>query len=126
MQSFYNKYRKIIEYVIYPLVLIILPVMNYNQGVDVSDSTYSLGNYLFADGLDGMWMMSTYLSNLFGKMLLKLPGATSLRIANIYTGLLLGAIGLMIYLILKTDFDARYVFFKLFLPRSCHAAGKGL
>ena len=54
MQSFYNKYRKIIEYVIYPLVLIILPVMNYNQGVDVSDSTYSLGNYLFADGLDGM------------------------------------------------------------------------
>lgn len=110
MQSFYNKYRKIIEYVIYPLALIILPVMNYNQGVDVSDSTYSLGNYLFADGLDGMWMMSTYLSNLFGKMLLKLPGATSLRIANIYTGLLLGAIGLMIYLILKTDFDARYVF----------------
>lgn len=110
MQKFYNKYRNIIEYLIYPLALLLLPVMNYNQGFDVSDSTYSLGNYLFADGLEGMWVMSTYLSNLFGELIIHFPGATVLRIANIYTGLFLGCIGLMVYLMLKKEFDARYVF----------------
>lgn len=106
----YNKYKKIIEYVIYPLALLVLPLMKYNQGVDVSDSTYSLGNYLFADRLEGMWVISTYLSNTFGSVLIKLPGATNLRIANVYTGLILGLLGLIVYLLLRKDFDSRYVF----------------
>lgn len=106
----YNKYRKIIEYIIYPLALIMLPLTNYNQGVDVSDSTYSLGNYLFVERMEGMWGISTYLSNVVGSLIVKLPGAMNLKGANIYTGLILGTIGLIVYFALKDDFDARYVF----------------
>lgn len=106
----YNKYKKLIEYIIYPLALMILPLLNFNQGVDVSDSTYSLGNYLFADRLEGMWVISTYLSNVVGSFVMKLPGAGLLRVVNIYTGLLLGLMGLMVYMVLKNEFDARYVF----------------
>ncbi len=106
----YNKYKRLIEYVIYPLALLLLPLMNYNQGVDVSDSTYSLGNYLFADRLQGMWVISTYLSNVIGSFIMKLPGATTLRVANIYTGLILSCIGLLVYFALRNDFDSRYVF----------------
>jgi len=114
----YNKYKKIIEYCIYPLALLILPLVNFNQGVDVSDSTYSLGNYLFASRLEGMWVISTYLSNAVGSLIVKMPGATTLRGANIYTGLILAAIGLMVYFGLKKDFDARYVFLGEFVAIS--------
>lgn len=111
----YNKYKGVIEYLVYPLALLILPLTNYNQGVDVSDSTYSLGNYLFAGRLEGMWVISTYLSNVIGAILMKLPGATTLRGANIYTGLILGIIGLTVYLVLKKEYDARYIFLGEFI-----------
>lgn len=126
MQKFYNKYRKIIEYIIYPISLLILPVMNYTQGVDVSDSTYSLGNYLFSDKLEGMWVMSTYLSNLFGRIIINLPGAATLRIANIYFGIILGSVGLLVYFALKNDFDARYVFLGEFIAICCCWIPKGI
>ncbi len=109
-QKFYDRYKRIIEFVIYPIVLLILPLINYDQGVDISDSTYSLGNYMFADRLDGMWVISTFLSNKIGSLILKLPGAHQLRFANIYTGLVLSAIALIVYFVLKDDIDAKNVF----------------
>ena len=109
-QRFYDRYKRIIELVIYPIVLMILPLINYDQGVDISDSTYSLGNYMFADRLDGMWVISTFLSNKIGSIILKLPGAHQLRFANIYTGLVLSAIVLIVYFVLKDDIDAKNVF----------------
>jgi hypothetical protein len=109
-QRLYDRYKRIIELVIYPIILLILPLINYNQGVDISDSTYSLGNYMFADRLEGMWVISTFLSNKIGSIILKLPGAHQLRFANIYTGLVLSAIALIVYFVLKDDLDARNVF----------------
>jgi len=109
-QRLYDRYKRIIELVIYPIILLILPLINYDQGVDISDSTYSLGNYMFADRLEGMWVISTFLSNKIGSIILKLPGAHQLRFANIYTGLVLSAIVLIVYLVLKDDLGARNVF----------------
>ena len=106
----YDRHKRIIECLIYPLALLVLPLLNYNCGVDVSDSTYSLGNYMFADRLNGMWVVSTYLSNKIGAIILKLPGADSLRFSNIYTGLILSTIALIVYFFLKDEFDGRYVF----------------
>lgn len=105
-----EKMKKITELYIYPVALFILPLLTVNQGVDVSDSTYSLGNYLFADRLDGMWVISTYISNLIGSAIVHLPGGSRLLIANIYTGIILSAIALMVYFFLKKDFDSSYVF----------------
>ncbi|MBR6147774.1 MAG: hypothetical protein IKQ44_05350 [Lachnospiraceae bacterium] len=109
-QRLYDRYKRIIELVIYPIILLILPIIKYDQGVDISDSTYSLGNYMFADRLEGMWVISTFLSNKIGSIILKLPGAHQLRFANIYTGLVLSAIALIVYFVLKDDLDARNVF----------------
>ena len=109
-QRIYNKYKRIIELGIYPVALLILPLLNYDQGVDISDSTYSLGNYMFADRLDGMWVISTFLSNKIGSQLIRLPGARQLRFANIYTGLVLSLIALVVYFVLKDDLGAKNVF----------------
>ena len=109
-QKLYDRYKRIIELGIYPVVLLILPLINYDQGIDISDSTYSLGNYMFADRLDGMWVISTFLSNRIGSFILKLPGADQLRFANIYTGLVLSSIALIVYFALKDDLGAKNVF----------------
>ena len=106
-RRFYDRYKRIIENAVYPLALFILPLVNYNQGVDISDS---LGNYMFADRLDGMWVVSTFLSNKIGALILKLPGAEALRMANLYTGLVLSVIALVVYLGLKNDLGAPAVF----------------
>lgn len=105
-----DRMKKISEMWIYPIALFILPLLTVNQGVDVSDSTYSLGNYLFADGLDGMWVISTYLSNLLGSVIVRLPGGSRLLGANIYTGIILSAIGLIVYFSLKKEFEGAHLF----------------
>jgi len=105
-----ERLKKITESWIYPLALFILPLLTVNQGVDVSDSTYSLGNYLFADKLDGMWVISTYLSNLIGSAVVRLPGGSRLLWANVYTGIILSAIGILVYFSLKKEFNSAHVF----------------
>lgn len=105
-----ERLKKITESWIYPLALFILPLLTVNQGVDVSDSTYSLGNYLFADKLDGMWVISTYLSNLIGSAVVRLPGGGRLLWANVYTGIILSAIGILVYFSLKKEFESAHVF----------------
>lgn len=84
--------------IVYPLILLLIPMIGVWRGVDVSDSTYSLGNYLFADRLSGMWVVSTFLSNVMGSLMVRLPGGQYLIGANIYSRLLLGMIALTVYL----------------------------
>lgn len=95
--------KKIFDKFIFPAVLLLVTMVTVNQGVDVSDSTYSLGNYLFADRLEGTWVISTYLSNLFGSLIVKLPGGSTLLGANIYTRLVLAATVLAVYYLLKNE-----------------------
>lgn len=95
--------KKIFDKFIFSAVLLLVTMVTVNQGVDVSDSTYSLGNYLFADRLEGMWVISTYLSNLFGSLIVKLPGGSTLLGANIYTRLVLAATVLAVYYLLKNE-----------------------
>lgn len=95
--------KKIFDKFIFPAVLLLVTMVTVNQGVDVSDSTYSLGNYLFADRLEGMWVISTYLSNLFGSLIVNLPGGSTLLGANIYTRLVLATTVLAVYYLLKNE-----------------------
>lgn len=105
-----ERLKRITESWIYPIALFILPLLTVNQGVDVSDSTYSLGNYMFADGLEGMWVISTYLSNVIGSVIVRLPGGDKLIGANIYTGIILSAIGLIVYFSFKKEFNSAHIF----------------
>lgn len=115
LEQLYKKVSRPIEQGFFPLILLLWPLIKSAQGIDVTDSTYSLGNYLFADKLDSVWVLSTYLSNLFGALLVRLPGGATLLGANIYTGLIISATALMCYYALRKDFSAPVMFIGEFL-----------
>ena len=94
----------------FPLILLLYPLIKINQGVDVSDSSYSLGNYMFFPQMKGMWVISTYLSNVIGWLMLKLPFADRLLLMNLYTGLLVSALVLFLYYVMKKWMPAWIVF----------------
>lgn len=101
LQKLYQKYNNCITKWIFPLILLWYPLIKINQGVDVSDSTYSLGNYLFFPEMKGMWVVSTYLSNVIGWLMVKLPFADRLLVMNLYTGLLISALVLFMYFFMR-------------------------
>ena len=101
LRSFYQQYKNFITNIVFPLILLIYPLIKVNQGIDVSDSTYSLSNALYFPKLRGMWVVSTYLSNVVGFILTKLPFGTTLLGMNVYTGLIVSALALVIYLMLR-------------------------
>ena len=101
LQSIYRKYYNCISKWIFPIILLVYPLIKINQGVDVSDSTYSLGNYLFFERLEGTWVISTYLSNVIGWLLTKLPFATTLLFMNLYTGLIVSGLVIGLYSLLR-------------------------
>lgn len=75
-----NKYFRIIL----GIVLLLYAAFCSRKGIDVSDTTYALGNYQNMDQLDSMWMIATFLSNIFGRFILSLPGAGTLYGVTVY------------------------------------------
>lgn len=66
-------------------VIAFLSFCKVGKGLDVTDSTYSLTNFMFMDRLDGMWLYSTFYANLLGKLFMLLPGGSTLMGIKIYT-----------------------------------------
>ena len=110
LKRIYNQYYKLITRVIFPVVLFLYPFWNVNHGVDVSDSTYSLTNFLFFESMEGMWVVSTYVANVVGWFLTKLPFGTTLLGMNIYTTLLVSGTVLLVYYMLWKWMPAWIVF----------------
>ncbi len=79
-----KKYQAPTEKWIFPVILFLYPFIGVAQGVDVTDTTYSLGNYEFSGTLDPMWMLATFLPNVLGKIFTLLPGGDTLLGMNIY------------------------------------------
>lgn len=82
---------------IFPILLMLYPLLLVNQGVTVTDTGYNYGNFIHFDSLDGMWKFSTYLANAIGAFFAKLPFGTTMLGLNVYTGLVRGCIALMAY-----------------------------
>ena len=70
-------------------VLFLFPLRHFCVGVELTDSAYSAGNFLFPEHLDPMWFFSTYLSNRIGSFLVNLPGGDTMPGLNLYCGLIL-------------------------------------
>lgn len=101
LQRLYQKYNNCITNWIFPLILLIYPLVKINQGIDVSDSTYSLSNYMYFERLEGTWVISTYLSNVIGWLLTKLPFGTALLGMNLYTGLIVSGLTIGLYFLMR-------------------------
>ena len=73
LKRIYHQYHEVITKYIFPVMLFLYPFLTVNQGVDVSDSTYGFSNFLFFEQMEGMWVVSTYVSNVVGWLFTKLP-----------------------------------------------------
>ncbi|MGN0324838.1 MAG: hypothetical protein ACI4DW_00910 [Lachnospiraceae bacterium] len=60
--------------IVLPLLLALFSLAGINQGADLTDTTYSLGNYLFFNELGGEWIYATFLANAAGHLLMFLTG----------------------------------------------------
>ena len=97
-----QKYLSNIAEVLFPLLLLLFPLMKINQGVDLTDTPYSLGNYRFFPQMEGVWVLSTFLSNVTGYLLTKLPMGGTMLFMKLYTSLLVSVMALFSYRFFKT------------------------
>lgn len=82
------------------LVLLLYPLRHAAAGLDLMDAGYALGNYRFFDSLNVMWKLATYLANITGVLLSKLPFGNRWVGMNVYCGLLTGIVAAAAYLFL--------------------------
>ena len=97
LKKIYQRYYEMIVKYIFPIILFLYPFLTVNQGVDVSDSTYSFSNFLFFERMEGMWVVSTYVSNVVGWLLTKLPFGTTILGIKVYATLLISGVALLVY-----------------------------
>lgn len=103
----YHKYRKFIENILFPLLLAAYPLVGINQGIDVADTTYSLGNFQYFPSMDGTWMVATFLANAAGSLMMHLPFGNTLLGMYFYTALIQSVTALSVYLAFRRDLAGR-------------------
>lgn len=101
MVSEENKTLNIIERYLMPIILGLMPLVNFNQGVDYIDSMYSPGNFVFFKQMKGTWVVATFLANAIGHLFTLLPGGGTYIGIRIYTSLVISAIALIAYFTLR-------------------------
>ena len=106
----YGKYRNFIENVLFPILLVLYPLAALNQGLDVADTTYSLANFQYFGQMKGTWMVATFLANVAGSLLMRLPFGGILLGMYFYTSLVQSTTALMVYLALRKRIPAPLLF----------------
>lgn len=96
--------------ILFPLILLLFPLLKINQGVDLTDTPYSLGNYRFFTGSEGVWVMATFLANVIGFFLTKLPFGGTMLGMKFYTSLLISIMALFGYRFFKTKMPSWIAF----------------
>ena len=104
--EFYKKNSRVIENILFPLILFLWPLLRINQGLSMADTMYALSNYEFFPQITGPWMQATYLANSLGYLFMKLPGGGTVLGMYFYTGLVLSAIFLIVYYMLRKTLGA--------------------
>lgn len=96
--------------ILFPLLLLLFSLLKMNQGVDLTDTPYSLGNYRFFTQTEGVWVLSTFLSNVMGFLLTKLPMGGTMLGMKFYTSLLISVMALFSYRFFKTKMPSFIAF----------------
>ena len=105
-----KKYLPMAAEICFPLILLLFPLLKINQGVDLTDTPYSLGNYRFFEGSEGVWVMATFLSNVAGFFLTRLPFGGTMLGMKFYTSLLISFMALFGYRFFKTKMPSWMAF----------------
>lgn len=85
--------------VIYVVLLVVYAMRHVSWGLDLADTGYSYSNfqYMSFEHMDTMWIFSTYLANVVGNVLTKLPFADTLLGMNVYTTMFIAALAVCGY-----------------------------
>lgn len=88
-----SKRKKILD-IFFIIILILYPLRHIANGIDFWDTGYNYANfeYMGLEHMDSMWLFSTYLANVAGHFITKLPFGISLIGMNFYTGLFTSAL----------------------------------
>ncbi len=106
------------EKYVFPLVLLLYPLIGVNAGLDISDTTYSLANYEFIGSLNPMWLFSTFLGNITGAIIMHLPRAGTMLGFGIYCSFIISLIALISYYMLQSYMPGWMIFIGSFLAES--------
>jgi len=85
-------------------------MVNINIGIDLTDTGYSLANYVFFPSAESNFILNTYLSNVVGYFLTKLPFGGVMLGMKFYTALLVSALALLGYRFFITKMPAWLAF----------------
>ena len=107
-----------LEKYVFPLVLLLYPLIGVNAGLDVTDTTYSLANYEFIDTLNPMWLLSTFLGNVTGAIIMHLPGAGTMLGFGIYSSFIISLTALISYYFLQKYMPGWMIFIGTFMAES--------
>lgn len=91
-----------VQSVLFPLLLFLYPFLKVREGIDLTDTGYSLGNYRFFGETGGVWTLLTFLSNVTGYVLTRLPLGDTMVGMKFYTALFVSAMGLLGYRFFRT------------------------
>lgn len=71
------------------VVLFFYPLRNLCVGVDLWDGGYNYANFRYpgTEYMDSMWYFATWIANVSGSLLMKLPLGDRMLVMNLYTGL---------------------------------------
>ncbi len=97
------------------LILLLYPLRHAGVGIDLMDAGYALGNYRFFDSLNQMWKLATYLANIAGAAISKLPFGDCWIGMDRYCGLLIGAAAAGVYLYLWKHYGQKRKLFSVLL-----------
>ena len=78
-----------LEKYLFPVVLLLYPIIGAGEGLDISDTTYALTNYEYLDRIDPMWAISTFAANITGSLIMKLPFAGTMLGVSIICSLII-------------------------------------
>lgn len=105
-----DRTKKIFINYIFPAVLLLYPLIRINQGIDLTDSCYGLVNFKFFPHAGREWTVATWLANVLGAVLLRLPFGDTLIGIRFYTGLIVSAMALLSYYFLRGKMPAWIAF----------------
>ncbi len=78
--------------IVFPFFLFLYSLRHIRLGVGWLDTGYNFGNFAYVEHMDKMWLFSTYLSNILGGFMTKLPMGDTMLGLNLYTGLFISGL----------------------------------
>ncbi|MDD2969703.1 MAG: hypothetical protein PHT21_09090 [Lachnospiraceae bacterium] len=100
-------------------MILLYPFLHVNIGIDVTDTGYSLGSFLFEPQMGEEWVLfATYLANLTGSMFAMLPFGNTMLGMNVYTSAIVSLSAFISYIFLKKKLPEWIVFLGIFMAES--------